>query len=58
MLLLAFLRQRTYCISVSLIAAFYLFVVARVGAVFQQFCEGRSSFAHVDQLQSEQILYT
>ena len=38
-------------------AAFYLFVVARVGAVFLQFCEGRSSFAHVDQLQAEQIFH-
>ena len=44
-------------VGVSSRAAFYLFVVTRVGAVFPQFCEGCNSFAHVDQLQSEQIFH-
>ena len=50
MVLLAFLRERTYCSR----ADFYLFVVARV---FPQFYEGHSSFARVDQLQAEQIFH-
>ena len=44
-------------VGISSRAAFYLFVVTRVSAVFPQFCEGRNSFAHVDQLQSEQIFH-
>ena len=44
-------------VGISSRAAFYLFVVTRVGALFSQFYEGRNSFACVDQLQSEQIFH-
>ena len=37
MVLLAILRERTFAVGNSSRAAFYLFVVARVGAVFPQF---------------------
>ena len=58
MVLLAFLREQT-CIAVGIPsrAAFYLFVVAQIGAVFQQFCDLSNSFARVDQLQTEQIFH-
>ena len=55
--LLAFLGKGTYCCWYFSRAAFYLFVVARVGAGFPQFCEGCISFACVDQLHSEQIFH-
>ena len=56
MVLLAFLRERTFC-CISPRAALYLFVVARVGAFSHNFCEVSNSFARVDQLQSEQIFH-
>ena len=37
MVLLAFLRERRFAVGISSRAAFNLFVVARVGAVFPQF---------------------
>ena len=46
-----------FAVGISSRAAFYLFVVAQVSAVFPQFCEGRNSFARVDQPQSEQIFH-
>ena len=49
-------NERT-AVGISLRAAFYLFVVARVGNIFPQFCEASNSFARVDQLQSEQIFH-
>ena len=54
MVLLAFFSQQIDP-GISLRAAFYLFAVAQVGAVFPQVCEGCNSFACVDKLQSEQI---
>ena len=51
------LANKHIAVGISSRAAFYLFVVARASAVFPQFCEGRSSFARVDQLQFDQIFH-
>ena len=57
MVCLLFSANEHIAVGISSRAAFYLFVVARVGAVFPQFCEVSNSFARVDQLQSEQIFH-
>ena len=54
---LLFSANERIAVGISSRAAFYLFVVARVSAVFPQFCEVSNSFARVDQLQSEQIFH-
>ena len=54
---LLFSTNERIAVGISSRAAVYLFVVARVGAVFPQFCELSNSFAPVDQLQSEQIFH-
>ena len=54
---LLFSANERFAIGISSRTAFNLFVVARVGAVFPQFCEVSNLFAHVDQLQSEQIFH-
>ena len=54
---LRFSANERIAVGISPRAAFYLFVVARVGAVFRQFCEVSNLFARVDQLQSEQIFH-
>ena len=54
---LLFSANKHIAVGISSRAAFYLFVVARVGTVFPQFCEVSNSFARVNQLQSEQICH-
>ena len=49
--------NKRIAVGISSRAAFYLFAVAQVGAVFPQFCEVSNSLARVDQLQSEQIVH-
>ena len=54
---LLFSLNKHIAVGISSRAAFYLFVVARVGAVFPQFCEVSNSLARADQLRSEQIFH-
>ena len=54
---LLFSMNERIAVGISSRAAFYLFVVTLVGAVFQQFYEVSNSFALVDQLQSKQIFH-
>ena len=57
MFLLVFSENERFAVGISSRAAFYLFVVARVGAFSGNFCKVSNSFARVDQLQSEQIFH-
>ena len=54
---LLFSANECIAVGISSRAAFYLFAVAQVSAVFPQFCEGRNSFARVYQPQPEQIFH-
>ena len=57
MVLLGFLCKRTLLLLVFHQELYFICCYLRVSAVFPQFCEGRSSFTRVDQLQSEQIFH-
>ena len=57
MVCLLFSVNEHIAVGISSRTAFCLFVVAQVGTVFSQFCDGRNSFARVYQLQSEQIFH-